>query len=39
VLGEGVERVELVSIDGELLTSWSAGQLAGSETPPPSDEA
>jgi hypothetical protein len=38
VLGEGVERVELVSIDGELLTSWSSGQRT-TGTAPPSDDA
>jgi hypothetical protein len=26
VLGDGVERVEMVSIEGELLTSWSSAQ-------------
>ena len=33
VLGEGVERVELVSIDGELLASWSSAQGTHAEGP------
>jgi hypothetical protein len=37
VLGEGVERVELVSIDGELLTSWSSAQRAPDEATPRDD--
>jgi hypothetical protein len=39
VLGEGVERVELVSIEGELLTSWSSGQRTAGDAAPPSDDA
>jgi hypothetical protein len=38
VLGDDVERVEMVSIDGELLTSWSSGQRAEGEEPPASDD-
>jgi hypothetical protein len=33
VLGDGVERVELVSIDGELLASWSSAQGTHAEGP------
>jgi hypothetical protein len=39
VLGEGVERVELVSIDGELLTSWSSGQRSPGDAGPTSADA
>jgi hypothetical protein len=38
VLGD-VERVELVSIDGELLTSWSSSQRAKGDEPPTSDDS
>jgi len=37
VLGD-VERVELVSIDGELLTSWSSSQRTKGDEPPTSDD-
>jgi hypothetical protein len=39
VLGDGVERVELVSIDGELLESWSSAQHAHADAPPAGEDA